>query len=750
MTGFDRKAVLGLVVTVVIVAIGVAGLGGIASGAEEPRDRLGNVSAPVVVFEGEVLNVTEVRQSESGDPIGTGSVSFEGLAGNAEGEFEQADDASRVDFRNFRTGTYDTNGDGRTDVVVRAPVIRSVTVRTQNGANVTGGRIPADAVVDIAAQFNFEAADRIEVSVEDPDGLDVTREVLGSGTARHLTDAEDSVRANFTDQPEGAYRIEVEASELDASRTATVVIRSSRPTIALDRSTVSRGESTIATVIGDPGERVLLRIRSGDLDGVPATDEGAHQVFAASGAVVDRIGSDAPGAVAAVVRLDDRGEGRVRIHSDGLRSDNTARIELVQGTSIRGTSLSRASLRVDRRAVSVTEYPATAILGSELTLTGQARGASTVTAYARIDNRWEPLFRDGSSDRYARADVRSDGRYTLRIDTSRVINARGTYWIAVAADAGEQYDPDQRLSAAEFASLDAESVSIRIGSGELRASLSQPEVAFDTGDEVTLSIETGTDQEDIHLYVVTPRGALQTAETAAVRDGLLERDLGDFTTRGEYRFVVVSRGDDGSFESTPNSVRTHVTGRESQTQLLAKVRDAYTRAGSDDRLRELRLDVTYPRIAIDAPPADGTVEPGDVTVSGTTNRQAGTDVSVEVYRDGTTVTAETTRIGSAGEWQTTLDLAGESAGSYTVRVEVDGTTTQRRFSIDPTTTTTTATATSTTATAETTTDTTTVTTTDAAAETTTGVTETDGQGLTAVLALLAIVAVAALAIRRQT
>jgi hypothetical protein len=659
------------VATLLVCVCCLAAFAGTSGALAEPRTGLGNATAPVVVFQGERLDVSEVRQTATGEPIGTGSVAFEGLFGDAEGDFRSVSDATRVDFEDFQTGGYDTDGDDRLDFSVQTPVVREVVVTTQSGADVTNGRIPEDTPVNISVRFNFDAADRVEVTVIDPDGLDVTNEVIGPDAANHVTDNGGSVRALFEDQPEGTYEIQVEAGDLDVELTETVVVRSSEPTVALDRSPVQQGEAVVATVLGTPGDLVHLRIRRSDLDGVAATDAGAREVFDGVGDVVDRVGDEDEGVVAAVVRLDDRGEGRVRIRSEGLQSGGTVRIELAEGTDLGASSTSRVSLRVERQAITTPTYPATVTIGEEITLRGGARGAETVKAYARIDDDWEPLYEDG--DDYAEADVDRNGRFTLTIDSSRVINFRGTYRIGIAADATDRYDSDQVLSTAEFNRLNNELLSIRTETGSSTASLTTATIAEDTGDEVTLRVDTAGNRVPVHVYVVSSRGALLVAEQLETREGTLEQEYGEFPGRGEYRFLIAARGNDGVFESSPSDVRSRLNGRESQEQTLAKIRDAYAPAGSDDLLRELRLRVVPATLSLTSPPFDEAVQPGRLLFAGTTNRQPGTDVLVDVTRDDDVVASGRTQVDAAGNWSLRLALSGQPPGEYAVAVDADGT-----------------------------------------------------------------------------
>ncbi|WP_142858746.1 hypothetical protein [Salinigranum halophilum] len=187
-----------------------------------PRDAPADTAPPVRVFVAETLDVSTV-QLTGGGTIGSGSVTLVGVAGAADGTSETITDSTNADFDGFETGGYDVSadGDGRADVVVAEPRVTSVVVRNQNGANVTDGWEPTGQSLTVTVEYNFDEADRVDVTVESPDGLDVTD---GVTTDDRIATSGDSVRLDLSEEPVGTFSITVEGSDLDRA-TQTVTVR---------------------------------------------------------------------------------------------------------------------------------------------------------------------------------------------------------------------------------------------------------------------------------------------------------------------------------------------------------------------------------------------------------------------------------------------------------------------------------------------------------------------------------------------
>jgi hypothetical protein len=206
---------------IVLLVIALLVLPGAAGAVSAPRDQPQATDPPVRVFVGETLDVSAV-ESTGGGALGSDSVTLVGVGGAADGVIETIDDPTDADFDGFATGSYDVQSDADDDAEfsVVQPRVTRVVVRNQNDANVTNGWEPTGASLTVTAEYNFDEADRLDLSVEAPDGLNVTSAVAAGD---RITTSGGSVRLDLSDQSDGTFRITVEGSDLDdASRTVTV------------------------------------------------------------------------------------------------------------------------------------------------------------------------------------------------------------------------------------------------------------------------------------------------------------------------------------------------------------------------------------------------------------------------------------------------------------------------------------------------------------------------------------------------
>jgi PGF-CTERM protein len=186
-----------------------------------PRDQPADTSPLVRVFVDETLDVSAVELT-GGGTVGTGSVTLVGDAGDADGEVRTIDDPTDADFGGFATGTYFVSGDSdeRPEFVVTEPQVTDVVIENQNGANVTNGWEPTGESLTVTARYNFAEADRLDLTVRDPDGLGVTASVASSD--RITTDG-GTVQLDLSEQDEGTFRIILEGSDLDDARQVVTV-----------------------------------------------------------------------------------------------------------------------------------------------------------------------------------------------------------------------------------------------------------------------------------------------------------------------------------------------------------------------------------------------------------------------------------------------------------------------------------------------------------------------------------------------
>ncbi len=714
---------------------------------------------------------------------GSGSVTLFGVAGEADGGVATVSDVRRADItdaNNFEPGAYSFESDGTADLSVVEPRITEVTVYRgdgTDGADITGGSIPSSiGTITVQVEFNFAEAEDASVFVDDEDGLDITRQLTDRN--RISRSGGTVVLRNIDELDAGQYTIVVEGSDdLDFVRTRVGAgIRDETQSITLEETEVTQGQEIIATVAGTPGEYGLVRIAGSDLDGIPPTDETAARVFRATGDVETRRGTNTLGGtddayVGAVVDLGDDGIARVRIDTAfldpttvdvefvELAEPNTDVVTLRDGFDADADDT--AELDIEEREIRLSATPTVVRIGEEFTITGVAPQSDDVKAYARIDSEWVPL-RDGDGD-LAEDDVDSRGRFSIEVDAGREINFPDAYRIAVVADpvaGGTDYlGSEASLTTSAFGDFDTTATTtVRTVEGALTSSLSAARIAADTGDEVTLSGTSFGQGDSVRVYLIGPRGQFLTAdggfgaESVSVRDNEFEAEYDAFQQRGGYTFFVVGRGRDGEYASDIGFGGADLRRGLTPQQAVEIIRDEYSGAGVDDRVIELTLSAENPSLAVDDFTQDGQVAQGEVTISGTSNRQDGTVIFVEVFDADNDVvaTAEAVVDGASGEWETTLDLADLETGAYQLRASDDETAARLEFEVVSEVTTPTETPAETPVPTETPTMTPTASPTPTATPTeapTTTATEFPGFG--PLVALLALVAAALLAARRR-
>lgn len=216
---------------------------------DAPRDSPRDTTPLVVVYEGETLDVSAVELT-GGGTLGSDAVTLVGVGGPADGQVQRVPDPTEADFDDFTTGTYDADGDGEAEFTVTDPVVTEVVLRSERGVDVTGDAVEEIATVTLTARYNFAAADRLDVVVVGPGGVEIQNAVA---EPTRITESGGAVRVDLADEPPGHYRFRVEGSELDhASLTVTLTVgrertatRTSTPTrtataTASDTSTLTR------------------------------------------------------------------------------------------------------------------------------------------------------------------------------------------------------------------------------------------------------------------------------------------------------------------------------------------------------------------------------------------------------------------------------------------------------------------------------------------------------------------------------
>ncbi|MFB6109061.1 MAG: hypothetical protein ABEJ82_09540 [Haloplanus sp.] len=231
------SALLAVAVASLVVAASVP-----AAAVDAPRDRPQDTTPLVVVYEGETLDVSAVHLT-GGGTVGTDPVDLVGVGGPADGTVEPVADPTDADFSNFERGTYDADGDGRAEFTVAEPQVTDLVLRSDRGVDVTGDAVDEIATVTVTARYNFDEADRLDLVVVDPSGVEIQNAVA---SATRITESGGSVTVDLSEETAGTYRFRVEGSDLDhASRTATLTVgRARTPTATRTRTPTARPTPT--------------------------------------------------------------------------------------------------------------------------------------------------------------------------------------------------------------------------------------------------------------------------------------------------------------------------------------------------------------------------------------------------------------------------------------------------------------------------------------------------------------------------
>jgi hypothetical protein len=597
------------------------------------------------------------------NPAGA-SQQFYGVAAGAEGVFASADDTLGVDVtvaNGFEPGSYVLSStDGEPRVTVSRPNVTGVTLYSggsASGADVTNGSVPrGTAQVTVAVEYTFDGAENATVSVVDEDDLDVTAQLADSPT---VTTSGGAVTLDVRSLDAGRYEVIAEgADDLDgASETVSLRVRDPEKAISLSRTRVVRGDSSVVSVAGAPGDVRYVRIhesalRRGTTTSVPT----ARAVFDDT-EQVQTVGADAaPGYVYAVVALDDDGFADVRLRTDRLETGTAAEDEV--------------SLGVSARTLSVAPLGPTAV-GETVTVSGTAPESDHVKLYAAVGDAYVPLSADATARTLAESDVGSDGAWTTDVDTSAVVDLPGAYRLVAVGDPGSaRLGSTEPIGAETLRTLEPrDATTFTTVEGALSLAASRTTIAATGSDEFDLS-GAAVGQSELRLYRVGPRGDVEARTVDPSADTFTET-IDGLEIRGDHTFVVVGDGRDGRYahaDGAGPSVDDLFSGRETRATALAKLDDVYTGAGADDPIARVDVTATEPTLSVLVPSEDPITSP-TTTVSGRSTSEDGSIVVVELIGSaGTAVRSEESPV-SNGSWNATLDLTGVPPGSYRLVVD---------------------------------------------------------------------------------
>jgi major cell surface glycoprotein (TIGR04216 family) len=639
-------------------------------------------SLPVTVYQGESLDITTRFTGLSGE------VTFEGLAGDADGTTE-SDNVNDVDFGDFATGTYDIDGDDQPDISVQQAEIEDLTLETDGGADVTDGSVTRaqSSDVDLTVDFNFEASQPAEITITDDDGVDITPEVAG-GDVIVSSDGDTIEGLDFSDQPTGTFTIEAESAtgdlDVEGTTSTSLEVRDQEFTLSLDQSSATQGERVVATAEGPAGETVHVRIDKDDLSDQANAD---NNVFRNTGDVVGFVGvdDDTTDFVAVGLDLGDDGSAQAVINTEFIDDDTTTTLELAQGLSLANDAEDDADLTVNEKAIQIDSAPSNIVIGEDFIVNGTAPEIDRVDLYVRSESGGEVEYVpvQETANNFAFDFVEADDEFEIEADSGLgELAIADTYRVAVVTGFEQiSASPGDDLTDEQFGDLTSTSFSLRTTDPSLTSNLARSNLAV--GDEVELSGTYAGPGNNVGVFVVGPRGDL-TISTPSVDDDddSFEEDLDDFDRRGTYEIIIIGQGRDNTFaDGTVDPGSFSVRTGLNQQQVVELINDDFSGASVDDLIVTETLQVQSASLTVDTVGVRDQVEVGDdnVTISGATNREDEQLVFLEFQNasTGEVVASGEAEIGNNGEFETTLDLSNADIGQYVIRAD-DGESTENR------------------------------------------------------------------------
>ncbi|MDL0132449.1 HVO_2072 family ArtA-dependent S-layer glycoprotein [Halobacterium salinarum] len=518
------------------------------------------------------------------------------------------------------TGSYDSSGPDNAEadfgVTVQSPSVTMLEVRNNADNDVTGGVLnTAQDTSQIAVDYNYYAAEDIELTVEDEDGLDVTDEILAAeqpeGAYENGTGNNQSKTLRFNIDPNnvdaGDYTVSVEGVEDldfgDATESVSVTISSSnKASLNLAEDEVVQGANLKYTIENSPeGNYHAVTIDSSDFrDNADVAD--ARKIMRSVGDTVDtglvadngsttKIVDDYENTsisdvnyAYAIVEIDD-GNGVGSVETQYL-DDSSADIDLYPASSntddgeteyVKSEELDNVTALNERSTDDDTDFDVTQgditldnptgayVVGSEVDINGTANeGTDDVVLYARDNNDFELVTVDGeksievdSDDTFEEEDITlSDGDK----GGDDILGLPGTYRLGIIAKSdavNSSGGVKDNIDTSDFNQGVSSTSSIRVTDTELTASFEtyNGQVA---DDDNQIDVEgTAPGKDNVAAIIIGSRGKVKFQSISVDSDDTFDEEDIDISElrQGSASAHVLSSGRDGKFgEDTASSI----------------------------------------------------------------------------------------------------------------------------------------------------------------------------------------------------
>jgi major cell surface glycoprotein (TIGR04216 family) len=655
------------------------------------------------------------------------------------------------------TGTYE--GASSTSVTLQTPRITSVEVQNSNEGDVTGSTLQTSSSAPdafVRADYNFQEAEDLEITVEDEDGLEVTEEIVVSNSTvgsldnrnNENTDAAGSSGSfdvgwelDTSNVDSGQYTITVEGTEDltfgDSSETVTVNLTTDQQaSLNLDNDEAVQGENLGYTVDESPEGNFHAVVIESDEFGDNISPDNADDIFRNVGDVVDSgvvvnndtisgfdttgaagslsatsTGANSVGATSninytyAIVEVDG-GSAAGSIETQYL-DDSSIDIDVYQANGIASTYLDgnndlnsdvvtgssetddEVTFEVVEGEVSLDSPSNTYVTGSEVDVEGTASsGADDVAIYARDNDQFQlvtinsqdTISVDGD-DTFSEEDVQLSAN-------SDILGLPGNYRLGVItkddADTDNDGTVEGSLSTSEFNSGVSSTNSIRVLDTALNATFItyNGQVAKEDGSaQIDVEGQAPGANEVIGVFV-GPRGEVVAQELSVDDEDTFDEEdiqVGSLS-QGVATAHVLSPGRDGNFGASGGTITDAASiealGASSSTG--DQVRERILENSVDDTASDDLIVTETFRVSNSLTTVDSATSPvetnGTIELQGTTNNAPDdTTITVELLdQDSNSVTIESTdEWGQDGQFSVSLDLSDDDVqpGNYTIEAD---------------------------------------------------------------------------------
>jgi major cell surface glycoprotein (TIGR04216 family) len=736
-----------------VIAMSGAAAGEIIRGGTNAQydvvDETGDVGSGAVVFQGEDditftndtagLPGNEIQPSQlrRPDQVGGEILSVPIPQDQPTGEYNDRDGFS-VTVDTPRITTFDVNNNN-TDV---------------NGGTLTAGQ--TGATVDIV--FNFERSERIDLTIEDESGVDVTNEFTSDNT---LINASVPNNVPEVDGTAGSVTIDIDPSNVDegeytftaegdddfdfgdASQSTTInIISDQQASLEVGQDPSIQGDNNDFTITNSPeesfhavvieaadfrdnlgsGEEASIFRNVGDTVEVGTLDTGSNS--SSTSGVAD------PTHAYAIVEIDG-GNGVGSVETQFL-DDTTAQIEVFPSNATAESYLNSnqelnnvealfnsstddsVDFEITEGSVSITNPTDNYVVGSEITLSGEANsGVDEVVFYARNQGDYELLQIDGENRTNVEGDntfeeqdvILSDGEAPNFAQGGDILSIPGSYRLGVIAAQDAELSSGNvapSLDTSDFSGGVSGADSIRVTETQLSGNFTtyNGQISVEDSAVDVQGLAVGKSQQGVAVVFVGPRGGVATHEVSVDNDGSFDEDdltlLGtpDDLAEGTVTAHILSSGRDGVFgDNAAGGVQDLFTNSDGGTVGEFAIEDSSGTAGQvnarivantvdDTASDDLIVTETF-RLADGLTTIESVNSPvetnGTIEIEGQTNNQPDDNtIVVELLTEDDEVVSSTStdQWGTDGIYSTELALEDVEPGEYTLEAD-DGSNTDR-------------------------------------------------------------------------